>query len=828
MRNIPVVFLAVAILTGCAGTGVHEPITPSSPVANAITDPGNRYVWGLWDVRISADHQSVEVIPWRSADMHLNVVRLLEVTACHTCLTVENIHPAGPNELEADVRLAHPFPGLLKFTGFDVRGIFIAQTDFTFPVSGRKIGWGNSVPRMLNPDGYTPLFNPTEYPPTFPAALGYIPGKYATGGDLSATLNPFVAYRQDAPRRMFEAGGAEIRTVHLYAPPGPIHFGYAVDACWEPVDHEIVDPLVDFPPDANCLEAYRLDIDFPYGINSSWMSQNPVTVEVFDHQGVESISTVTIEAPELFSGEVALALSTQTGEESWLFSGMITNELEATEGTYPALVMVVDTNADQNLGAIDGFTVTPAEVKEGWARTWGGADYDSGFSVATDNSGNVFVAGSFQGTVDFDPGSGADIHASNGESDVFLSKFDSSGTFLWARTWGGGSSDWARSIATAGWGVVYVTGVFSETVDFDPGSGVDSHASNGSWDVFLTTFDSSGNHLGARTWGGGEADTGNGVAVGNSGDVYVTGWYTSDPVDFDPGSGVDSHACYGGEDAFLSKFDPVGNLVWARTWGADLDEEGSAVAVDGLECVHVAGSYRSEMTDFDPGSGEDYHGALNGRWDVFLSKFDSSGGFIWARTWGGDLDDCGWDAAIDASSNAYVTGCFQSTADFDPGSGVDNHISNGENDIFLTKLDSSGNLIWARTWGGSQYDWAWSVAVDSTGSPCVTGSFADVVDFDPGSGVDSHTTNGSQDVFLSRLDSSGSLLWAKTWGGPYGDEGRGVAVDGAGISYTTGVFFTLMEPGLFVDFDPGPGIDNHTCIGWTDVFLSKFPPDGNW
>ena len=203
MRIYLFVLFAVAILTSCAGTDVREPITPSPSVANAITGADNRYVWGLWDVRIASDHQSVEVIPRRSADMHLNVVRLLEVTPCNTCLTIGNLHVTAPNELEADVTLSHPFPGLLKFTGFDVRGIFIAQTDFTFPVSGRKIGWGDTVPRMLNPDGYTPLFNPTEYPQTFPAALGYIPGKYATGGDLSATLNPYVAYRRDAPRCMF-------------------------------------------------------------------------------------------------------------------------------------------------------------------------------------------------------------------------------------------------------------------------------------------------------------------------------------------------------------------------------------------------------------------------------------------------------------------------------------------------------------------------------------------------------------------------------------------------------------------------------------------------
>ncbi len=760
MRNVFPILLAAAILIGCAGAGVHEPITPPPSVAKAVADAGNRCVWGLWDVRISADHQIVEVIPWRSADMHLNVVRLLEVTPCKTCLTIGNLHPSGPNELEADVTVTHPFPGLLKYTGFDVRGIFIAQTDFTFPVSGRKIAWGDEVPRMLNPDGYTPLFNPTEYPPTFPAALAYIPGKYATGGDLSATLNPFVAYRKDAPRRMFEAGGAETRTARIYAPPGPIHFGYAVDACWEPVEN-VIDPLTDFPPEANCLEAYRVSVDLPYNVNSSWMSQNPINVEVFDHQGIDTIKSVTAEAPELFSGKVTLAFSVQTGEESWLFNGMITNELEATAGTYPALVRVIDTNADQNLGVIDGFTVTPAEVKQGWARTWGGSfEREWGRGVAVDGSGNGYVTGVFKGTVDFDPGSGVDNHTSNGYIDVFLSKFDSSGAFKWARTWGGSYNDWGHGVACDGSGNVYVTCAFHGTVDFDPGSGVDNHTSNGEDDVFLSRFDSSGSFKWVRTWGGSDEyyrDEGYGVAVDGSGSVYVTGYFYG-TVDFDPGSGVDNHAS-------------------------------------------------------------------NGEYDVFLSKFDSSGAFNWARTWGGSEYDLGHGVAVDGSGNAYVTGEFFGSVDFDPGSGVDNHTSYGGRYVFLSKFDSSGTFIWARTWAGCDYvytEWSLGVAVDGSGNAHVTGAFEGTVDFDPGSGVDYHTTNGHPDVFLSKFDSSGDFQWARTWGGSGIDNGRGVAVDGSGNVYVTGFFEGT------VDFDPGSGVDNQTSNGFWDAFLSKFPPDGNW
>jgi len=824
--------LAAAMVMGCGRSARIDPTAPSdegglrsAPQSIERDREGpNRLLWGFWSVTVSEDRTRAEIVPVRTAAMHLNVVRLLEVTACHTCLTIGNLHPSGPNELEVDVILTHPFPGLLKFTGFDVRGIFIAQTDFTFPVSGRKIAWGDDVPRMLNPDGYTSLFNPTEYPPTSPAALGYIPGKYATGGDLSATLNPFMAYRRDAPRRMFEAGGAETRTVHIYAPPGPIHFGYAVDACWEPVEN-VIDPLTDFPPEANCLESYRLDVSIGAGLSHEPGSSVPIQVEVYDHQGQATIASVRMEAPDLFTGESALAFSVVSPNDAFLFDGTLPNTLGAADGDYPLLVTATDTEADPNLGEIAAWQVSRVTVgpPRGWARTWGGIDDDWGHGVAVDGSGNVYVTGYFRDTVDFDPGSGVDNHTSNGEADVFLSKFDSSGAFIWARTWGGSDdNDEGYGVAVDGSGNVYVTGYFHGTVDFDPGSGVDNHTSNGQYDVFLSKFDPLGAFKWARTWGGSYEDEGWGVAVDGSGNVYVTGWF-SGTVDFDPGSGVDNHTSNGYFDVFLSKFDSSGAFKWARTWGGSYDDEGRGVAVDGSGNVYVTGWFMGTV-DFDPGSGVDNHTSYPG-WDVFLSKFDSSGAFIWARTWAGCgfyYTDWSLGVAVDGSGNVYVTGAFEGTVDFDPGSGVDNHTSIGHTDVFLSKFDSSGEFEWARTWGGTHYNYGYGVAVDGSGNVYVTGRFEGTVDFDPGSGVDNHTSNGVWEVFLTKFDSSGAFKWARTWGGSYYDCGYGVAVDGSDSVYVTGYFEGT------VDFDPGSGADNHTSNGDDDVFLSKFPPDGNW
>jgi hypothetical protein len=238
---------------------------------------------------------------------------------------------------------------------------------------------------------------------------------------------------------------------------------------------------------------------------------------------------------------------------------------------------------------------------------------------------------------------------------------------------------------------VYVTGYFTGTsVDFNPDPiAVDPHSSNGAEDIFLSKFDSSGTFVWARTWGGSDnfwGDWGYGVAVDGSGNAYVTGYFWGDSVDFDPGTSVDPHSTNGDYDIFLSKFDSNGTFVWARTWGGSGEDDGYGVDVDGSGNVYVTGYFQDNSVDFNPDpTAVDPHSS-NGYNDIFLSKFDSNGTFVWARTWGGSDSDIGYGIAADGSGNVYVSGCFQGNVDFDPGSGVDNHTSNGAGDVFLSKF----------------------------------------------------------------------------------------------------------------------------------------------
>jgi hypothetical protein len=216
---------------------------------------------------------------------------------------------------------------------------------------------------------------------------------------------------------------------------------------------------------------------------------------------------------------------------------------------------------------------------------------------------------------------------------------------------------------------------------------------------------------------------------------------------------------------------------------------------------------------------------------VFLSKFDTSGNFQWVKTWGGPgTDDAMGSVAVDDANNVYVAGRFASIAcNFNP-DGVPTDIHSTHNpapiisptlqqkddalDAFLSKFDASGNFKWAKTWGGNGSDNA-GVTTDQSGHIYTSGWFSATVDFDPGTGVASRSTNGKKDAFLSQFDASGNFHWAETWGGN-GDDSSDATVDQAGNVYAGGGFVGT------VDFDPGRGVDNHTANGQEGAFLSKF------
>ncbi|GAB3992119.1 hypothetical protein GCM10028807_24490 [Spirosoma daeguense] len=443
-----------------------------------------------------------------------------------------------------------------------------------------------------------------------------------------------------------------------------------------------------------------------------------------------------------------------------------------------------------------------------WAKELGG---DRGNALAVDGSGNVYAIGYFTGTKDFDPGPGVVNLTSAGSNDIFVSKVDPAGNLIWAKQFGSSSDDRGFSIAVSGSGDVYITGRFMGTVDFDPSPAVVNLSSAGGPDIFIGKLDASGNYIWAKRIGGSFNDVSYSLALDGSGNVYTTGIFT-ETVDFDPGSSVANLTSLGGYDAFVSKLDASGNYVWAKLLGGSGEDRGNSVAVDGSGNVYTTGSFDG-TTDFDPGPSSF---TLNsGSYpNIFISKLDASGNFVWAQGLGSD-DNCdGTSIRTDGSGSVYVTGYFNDTVDFDFGPGITNLTSAGAADVFIIKLNGSGNLLWAKQLGGTNGDIAYSLTLDASGNIYTTGRFENTADFDPGAGTFPLTTFGSLDIFVSKLDGSGNFVWAKQLGGANSDEGYAIAVASDNV-YTTGIF---SGP---ADFDPGTGVVNLTGNGG---FLSKLGP----
>ncbi|MEW6469731.1 MAG: SBBP repeat-containing protein [Bacteroidota bacterium] len=448
-----------------------------------------------------------------------------------------------------------------------------------------------------------------------------------------------------------------------------------------------------------------------------------------------------------------------------------------------------------------------------WVGQFSGPNDDRSRSVAVDDSSNVYTIGDFSGTVDFDPGPGAFNLTANGNRDIFISKLDSSGNFVWAARLGGASDDYGMSIALDSPGNVYATGTFTGTADFDPGTGVYNFTSVGAEDIFISKLSTAGNFVWAKAIEGALYDYGNSIALDASGNIYIGGTFYS-TTDFDPGPGTFYLNSTGGADVFILKLNAVGNFLWAKSAGGPNYDWCYSIAVDTQGNIHSTGTFQSTV-DFDPGPAV-YNLTALGFEDVFVIKLDPSGNFAWAKRLGGNYNEYGYGITVDALGYVYTTGSFLDTTDFDPGPGTFILTGSG-GDVFVSKLNPAGNFVWAKKMGGAQTEIGYSVAVDSSQNVYTAGEFGGIADFDPGPGVYTLTPAliGVRDAFISKLDSSGDFLWAKRLGGLSNDWATALKIDDSRSVYTTGQFQGIC------DFQPDTATYNLTSAGSYDMYVHK-------
>jgi hypothetical protein len=292
------------------------------------------------------------------------------------------------------------------------------------------------------------------------------------------------------------------------------------------------------------------------------------------------------------------------------------------------------------------------------------------------------------------------------------------------------------------------------------------------------------------------------IKLDPAGNAYVTGSFHG-TVSF----GSFNLTSLGETNAFVAEINRAGNVAWAKRMGSagQVDGDfGRGIALDAAGNVYVTG-FISGKADFGP-----FTLTPAGSRDAFVTKLDPSGNFLWAKNFGGTGSfDLGQSLAVDAAGNMFASGTYQNSIKF----GTMTLTSAGSNDIYVVSLDTSGNVVWAKSMGGTGDDEGFSIAIDGSDNVYTTGIFSGMATF----GTTMLTSAGDTDIFVSKLDSLGNILWADQFGGPGHDDGVSITTDSAGNIYLTGDFVTNAKFGSI----------NLTGLGKNDIFIARLGGSGN-
>jgi gliding motility-associated-like protein len=444
-----------------------------------------------------------------------------------------------------------------------------------------------------------------------------------------------------------------------------------------------------------------------------------------------------------------------------------------------------------------------------WAHSYGASDIDIGQDVTTDADGNVYHIGEFRGTVDMDPGPGVYNLTSNSLNDIYITKLDAQGNFIWVKhLYNGllGLMERAVSISIDPSGNLIITGNFSGSMDFDPGPGIFTMVTGVpivDAACFILKLDKDGNFIWAKKLGDPvQASFPVDMKLDAAGNIYFAGYFRG-TVDFDPGPGVVNLTVIApiSFDGFVLKLDNNGNFIWvSRFGGTDYNIPGS-LDVDAAGNVYTTGLFKG-VCDFNPGAGI-YNLTSNGAEDAFIVKVDANGIFLWAESFGGNFPDNGTSLVLDPAGNIYLSGYFSGTVDIDPGPGVTTFTGNLLlNNTFFLKLDANGNLAWAKQLGDATNAITPGViTLDGQGNIYAAGHYGGPVDFDPGPGTLFIPDPTSVNVFVFKMDNNGNMVFARSIGGESAPNmALGIHVDDHKNIYVTGCFKGDD------DFDPGSGV----------------------
>lgn len=488
---------------------------------------------------------------------------------------------------------------------------------------------------------------------------------------------------------------------------------------------------------------------------------------------------------------------------------LLNGEKEYIEGKF---ILLANNEIGFSLGHYDPNKEVIIDPVFEYSTYLGGTGIDQGFAIAVDSSGNAYVTG-LTTSLNFPTTVGAFQTALAGIGNAFVTKLNSSGSALIFSTYLGGEGiDQGNGIAVDSSGNSYIVGQTNSTT-FPTTVGAFQTALAGGTDAFITKLNPTGSALVYSTYlGGSSTDIGNGIAIDENGNAFVTG-QTGSP-NFPVSCGFQTVYGGGTSDAFVTALNSTGTaLVYSTFLGGSAADIGFAIALDDCGNAYVTGQTASANFPTTAGA---FQTALAGGTDVFITKLHASGSFLIYSTYlGGASGDSGRGIAVNSNRNAYVTG-FTLSSDFPVTPGAFQTALAGTVNAFVTELNTQGTgLVFSTYLGGNFQDFGFGIALDTIGNSYVTGQVQSA-NFPTTPGAFQTALAGNEDAFITKLNTSGtSLIYSSYLGGLNTDIGHGIAVDTNGSAYIVGETDST-------NFPVTAGAFQTAFAGVIDAFISKF------